>query len=70
MYTRHNYIKWIKSVIAVYQQHKHPDVPDTHIVRHVFPKHNIFISYRAWMNIKGTPLTATPPPDPHQMSLF
>lgn len=56
-------------MVAVYNQHKQYDVPDTHIVRHVFPKHNIFISYRTWMVIKGTPLTH-PEGDKRQLSLF
>lgn len=69
-YTRHNYIKWIRSVVAIYNQHKEYDVPDTQIVRNVFPKHNIFISYRTWMSIKGTPLTAAQATNENQLSLF
>lgn len=28
--------------------------PDTFIVRHVFPRHGIFIGYSEWMKIKKT----------------
>ncbi len=52
-YRRHNYTKWADRVWAVYRAHKHYDVPDTFIVRHVFPKHNIYISYRTWQRIKS-----------------
>jgi hypothetical protein len=40
-------------IMAVYQSVKHYDVPDTYIVRCIFPKHNIFISYNTWLNIKN-----------------
>lgn len=52
-YNRNNYIKRARSIIEVYNAHKHADVPDSHIVRNIFPKYNIFITYRQWMNIKG-----------------
>ncbi|WP_346236141.1 hypothetical protein ABDK00_016960 [Niabella insulamsoli] len=69
-YTRQNYIKKLRYIVGVYNEHKHHDVPDTHIVRHIFPKHNIFLSYRAWMNIKSTPLTAARPANENQLALF
>ncbi|WP_076554130.1 hypothetical protein [Chryseobacterium ureilyticum] len=52
-YNRNNYIKRAKYIISVYNQYKHADVPDTRILNNYFPQHNIFISYRQWMNIKG-----------------
>lgn len=52
-YNRRNYLKRARFIVSVYQQYKQEDVPDTRIVRHFFPKHDIFISYRQWMNIKG-----------------
>jgi hypothetical protein len=69
-YTRHNYIKRIRTIIEVYNQLKHHDVPDTFIVSKEFPKHRIYISYRQWMNIKGTPLTSATPALQNQMALF
>ena len=52
-YTRTNYLKKAAHIIAIYKSIKEPDKPDTRIVAHDFPAHNIFISYRQWMNIKG-----------------
>lgn len=52
-YNRRNYVKRAKYIISVYNQYKHVDVPDTRILSNYFPQHNIFISYRQWMNIKG-----------------
>jgi len=40
-------------IMEVYQSVKHYDVPDTYIVRCIFPKHNIFISYNTWLSIKN-----------------
>jgi hypothetical protein len=51
-YNRDNYLKRISSILKVYNDHKEADKPDSFILRTVFPKHNIFISYRTWMNIK------------------
>lgn len=42
-----------KHILDVYNSVKHHDVPDTFIVRNIFPKHNIFISYRTWIGIKN-----------------
>jgi len=63
-----NHIKRIRYVNEVYQQHKEIDVPDTKILRTVFPKHNIFISYRQWMRYKSMPMKALQPLN--QLSLF
>ena len=52
-YNRNNYLKKAGYIIMVYNLYKFPDVPDSHIVRFHFPKHNIYITYRQWMNIKG-----------------
>lgn len=42
-----------KHILNVYQEVKQEDIPDTYIVSKVFPKYNIFISYRKRMHIKG-----------------
>lgn len=52
-YNRHNYMKSIGYIVALYHEVKEHDVPDTYILRHVFPKHGIFMSYRKWMYIKN-----------------
>jgi len=67
-YNRNNYIKRAKYIISVYNQYKHSDVPDTRILNNYFPQHNIFISYRQWMNIKGMVFPA--PETSQQLSLF
>jgi hypothetical protein len=66
-YNRNNYYKKAQHIIDVYNANKHDDVPDTKIIRTIFPKHNIFISYRQWMNIKGTPI---PKAVQNQLNLF
>jgi hypothetical protein len=67
-YNRQNYVKRAKYIISVYNQYKQSDVPDTRILNNYFPKHNIFISYRQWMNIKGM---VFPKEENHQqLSLF
>jgi hypothetical protein len=52
-YNRTNYYKRARYIIEVYNTAKFSDVPDTWIVANVFPKHNINIGYRQWLNIKG-----------------
>ncbi len=52
-YNRKNYLKQVQYIMQVYSSVKEPDVPDTRIVSNIFPKHNIFISYSTWKNIKG-----------------
>lgn len=54
-YNKKNYFKRLQFIVSVYNEAKYPDVPDTKIVSRIFPKHGINISYRQWMNIKGTP---------------
>lgn len=66
-YNRNNYIKRARHIIAIYNSVKFSDVPDTTIVRNVFPKHNIYITYRQWMNIKGAVI---PKQDVIQLNLF
>lgn len=66
-YNKNNYHKRARFIIEIYNSVKHSDVPDTDIVRCIFPKHNIFLSYRQWMNIKGTPV---PKDNQNQLSLF
>lgn len=53
-YNKTNYYKRARFIIQVYNSVKNPDLPDTRIVANLFPKHGINISYRQWMNIKGT----------------
>lgn len=55
-YNSNNHIKTALYIISVYEKYKFDDVPDSHIVRVYFPKHNIYISYRQWMNIKAMKL--------------
>lgn len=55
-YNRKNYIIRAQYIVSVYEAYKYEDVPDSYIVRVHFPKHQIFINYRQWMNIKSTPL--------------
>lgn len=52
-YNNRNYFKRVRKIIDVYNSYKHEDVPDTKIVKNYFPKHDIHLSYRQWMNIKG-----------------
>jgi hypothetical protein len=40
-------------ILEVYRSVKQLDVPDSYIVRVIFPKHRIHISYRQWVRIKG-----------------
>jgi hypothetical protein len=65
---RENHIKRIRYANEIYQQHKEIDVPDTKILRTVFPKYNIFISYRQWMRYKNIPMKNLRPFN--QLSLF
>lgn len=55
-YNNRNYLKRCKRIIEIYNKYKNPDIPDTRIVKHIFPKYDIDISYRQWMNIKGKPI--------------
>lgn len=52
-YNRINYLKEVKRVLVVYTMVKQEHIPDTFVVRTLFPKHGIHISYRKWMMIKG-----------------
>lgn len=52
-YNRANQQKRINYILSIYKAAKEADKPDTFIVRHVFPKYNIFISYRTLMYYKG-----------------
>ncbi|MDN3672632.1 hypothetical protein QWY99_22070 [Flavobacterium branchiarum] len=66
-YNKKNYNKRAQFIIEVYKSVKYSDVPDTKIIKTIFPQHNIFISYRQWMNIKGMPIPKQPKT---QLSLF
>lgn len=67
-YNRRNYLKTARYIVSVYNLYKFPDVPDTKIVRNYFPKHNIHITYRQWMNIKG--MVIPKEENTQQLSLF
>lgn len=67
-YNSKNYHKKAREIIRIYQTLKNPDKPDTDIVRNEFPKFMIFLSYRQWMNIKGTPIPKETPTN--QLALF
>jgi hypothetical protein len=58
-YNALNKSKQTNYILSVYQSVKHHDVPDSFIVRCIFPKHNIFISYRTWSSIKSAQTTIT-----------
>lgn len=66
-YNRNNYFKRARYIIDIYKSVKHDDVPDTQIVRTIFPKHNIHLSYRQWMNLKGLVI---PQPAQNQLTMF
>lgn len=51
-YHNGNYLKKIETIRSVYYEVKEADKPDSFIVRNIFPKRNINISYRCWMFIK------------------
>jgi hypothetical protein len=70
-YVRDNYIKTAQHIREVYLSVKEEDIPDTRIVRNVFPKFNIFLSYRQWMNIKSMKINRSEELiDPGQLVLF
>lgn len=52
-YNRNNYSRRVQYIREVYSKAKERDIPDTRILKHVFPTHGIYLSYRQWMNIKG-----------------
>lgn len=52
-YNNRNRLRYTEYIIKVYNEVKQPDIPDSFIIRNIFPKHNIYISYRKWMNIKN-----------------
>jgi hypothetical protein len=67
-YNSHNYNKWALQVIKIYKSLKTDDIPDSVIVRREFPKFNIYLSYRQWMNIKGRPMRKEQPTN--QLDIF
>ena len=69
-YNSTNYFKKAREIVAVYKLVKTDDIPDTHIVRVIFPQKKIYLSYRQWMNIKGTPIPAEVLSNPNQLALF
>ncbi len=52
-YNRKNYLNEVERILLVYTKVKKEHIPDTYIVRVLFPQHGINISYRKWMDIKG-----------------
>ena len=52
-YTHELRLKRAAYVFKVYEHVKQYDIPDTQLVNNVFPKYGIFISYSAFMRIKG-----------------
>jgi hypothetical protein len=68
-YNKRNYLKKVQYIMSVYQGHKYADVSDASILRNIFPKHNIHISYRQWMNIKSA-ANHQPAPTVQHLSLF
>lgn len=60
-YHNQNRLRRIAHIIAVYNSLKEYDVPDSRIVSQEFPKHNIYISYRSWMDIKNMKMSDLKP---------
>lgn len=69
-YNRKNYLRKVRFVVDIYNQHKEYDVPDTFILRNIFPKYGIYMSYRKWMYIKNMKESELPEKSHHQLSLF
>jgi len=67
-YTNENHKKRVRYILRVYQEHKHHDVTDTFILKNVFPKFNIYLSYRQWMNYKNIKINDLQPLQ--QLALF
>ena len=67
-YNQNNKNKRSMYILDVYKSVKQQDIPDTYILRNIFPKHGIFISYKTWMQIKGAKPSQLAPPN--QLSLF
>ena len=63
-YNGDNHLKKVEEIIAVYQEVKEYDIPDTFVVKKLFPKRGIYISYRTWHNIKSKYLTLINAPLP------
>jgi hypothetical protein len=69
-YNQENKVKHFEHILEVYKQVKQEDIMDTFIVRRVFPKHNIFISYRKFMYIKHQNAPDRRRFDRNQLSMF
>ena len=73
-YNPRNKLREFRRIIAIYNQVKQDDIPDTRIVSQIFPKHGIFISYRKWVYIKGMKPSEMqyeqPEGNPNQLSMF
>lgn len=52
-YTKDQFRKRVAYIMEVYNSVKEPDIPDTHILRVIFPKHNIFITRRTFVGYKA-----------------
>lgn len=63
-YNNKNHLKRVRYIIDIYKLVKEIDKPDTFILRVVFPKYHIHISYRTWMvykNMKASEFQNTTP---------
>ena len=70
-YVRDNYNKKAQYIREVYLSVKEEDIPDTKIVRSIFPKFKIYINYRQWMNIKSMKINRSEEEiNPNQLALF
>ena len=65
-YNKKNFLKRAAFILQVYQSVKEHDIPDTYILKYVFPKYGIELSYRTWMNMKNIKQTELPTPQ-HQL---
>jgi hypothetical protein len=61
--------KYREHVMNIYAQVKQEDIADSYIVRIIFPKHHIYVSYNTFMRIKH-PQGKKKIVDTNQISIF
>lgn len=71
-YNSSNHKKTVETIVALYKsiKAKEYDRTDTYIVAHIFPKHNIFISYSTWRIYKRDDRNKKALSQKPQMQLF
>lgn len=68
-YNNSNHLKNVEMIIRLYLRVKEYDIPDTYIIRYIFPKHGVHISYRTLMYYKRAKMRHTLP-ETAQLNLF